>query len=200
MWFSKKKEEKAAEGPKSSQTLPDFVRGIQHAVNSASLMAEKNAAGFLDRHFKDDGSPEVEIVKIPGTKLCLVVPTITTAHAPNMLLEEMEVRMAVRFDQTESKPAHPDDTEVTRTSFSVGICGDHPDDRKENVIDIVMKFKRGDPPEGVARIIAEFVNTLKPGDLDEAMKLYPNIEGPKSDDAAALDDDKTPPESPAAHA
>lgn len=181
-WFSKKKD--GIQEPKGSHTLPDFVRGIQHAVNSATLMAEKNSAGFLDRHFEEDGSPKIEIVKIPGTKLCLVVPTITTAHPPNMRLEEMEVRMAVRFDQTEIKPAHPNDTEITRTSFSVALCGDHPDDRKSNVIDLVMKFKRGDPPEGVARVMAEFVNTVKPQDLDAALKLFPKIDGPKSDKAS----------------
>jgi hypothetical protein len=107
-----------------------------------------------------------------------------------MQLQEMEVRMAVRFDQTETKPAHPDDTEVTRTSFKVALAGGSQDDKKSNVVDLVMKFKRGDPPEGVARIIAEFLNTLKPIDISEAMIIYPGIAGPQSDEAADLSDDK----------
>lgn len=182
-WFTKKKP-KRSDVPHPSHTLPDFVRGIQHAVNSASTMAEKNSAAFLDRHFRNDGSPEVEIVKIPGTKMCLVVPTVTVANPPRMVLEEMEVRMAVRFDQTESKPAHPDDTEVTRTSFQVALSGEAQDERHSNVVDLVMKFKRGDPPEGVARVIAEFVNTIKPIDVDQALKEHPEIKGPTGDRAA----------------
>lgn len=196
IWTKWRKKQDDAGHPPDSHSLPDFVRGIQHAVNSAQLMAEKNQIGFLDRHFKDDGSPEVIITKIPGTKLCLVVPTATISQPPDMMLEEMEIRMAVRFDSTEVKPAHPKDAEVTRTSFKVALSGAHQDDKKSNVVDIVMKFKRGDPPEGVARIIAEFVNMVKPADLDEALKNFPQIAGPKSDQAAS-DQDQTPPAMPA---
>ncbi len=188
-WFTKKSDAPKGGTPHPTHTLPDFVRGIQHAVNSAAMMAEKNEAAFLDRHFHKDGSPKVEIVKIPGTKMCLVVPTISIAHPPTMALEEMEVRMAVRFDQAEAKPAHPDDTEITRTSFQVALSGETKDDRHSNVVDLTMKFKRGDPPEGVARVIAEFLNTLKPVDVDQAMNEHPEIKGPASDRAADLASD-----------
>ncbi len=158
-WRKKKDDAK----PPSANTLPDFVRGIQHAVNTATLMFEQNAEAFLDRHLKDDGSPETQTVKIPNSKYVLVVPTMTTSRPPDMILEEMEVRMVVRIDKTEVKHGHPHgDPDVTRCSFSVSLAAGKPGDKSSNEIDLVMKFKRGDPPEGVARVLEHFMNAITP--------------------------------------
>jgi hypothetical protein len=157
--WRKKKDEK----PPASNTLPDFVRGIQHAVNTATLMFEQNAEAFLDRHLKDDGSPEVQIVKVPNSTYVLVVPTMATSRPPDMILDEMEVRMVVRIDKTEVKHGHPHgDPDVTRCSFQVSLAAGKAGDKSSNEIDLLMKFKRGDPPEGVSRIIEHFVNSITP--------------------------------------
>jgi hypothetical protein len=158
-WRKKKDDAK----PSSTNTLPDFVRGIQHAVNTATLMFEQNAEAFLDRHLEEDGSPVIQIVKIPNSKSVLAVPTMTTSRPPDMILDEMEVRMVVRIDKTEVKPGHPaGDAEVTRCSFMVSLASGDQSVKGSNEIDLVMKFKRGDPPEGVARIIEHFVNSITP--------------------------------------
>lgn len=164
-WRKKKPEDH----PASSHTLPDFVRGIQHAVNTATLMFEQNAEAFLDRHLKDDGSPEVQVVKIPNSKYVLIVPTMSTSRPPDMILEEMEVRMCVRVDKTDVKHGHPHgDPDVTRSSFQVSLAAGKTGAKSSNEIDLVMKFKRGDPPEGVARIIENFVNSITPVPPPEA--------------------------------
>jgi len=160
--------------PPASNTLPDFVRGIQHAVNMATLMYEQNAEAFLDRHLKDDGTPETQVVKIPNSKHVLVVPTMTTSRPPDMILDEMEVRMIVRIDKTEIKPGHPSgDKDVTRCSFHVSLASGKVGDKSSNEIDLVMKFKRGDPPEGVARIIEQFVNSITPTESSQALTAPP---------------------------
>lgn len=162
--FGKKKESKE---PQGSHTLPDFVRGIQHAVNTATAMYDKNSEAFLDRHFEKDGDPKTITVKIPNSKMVLVVPTIATAHPPDMILEEMEVRMAVRIDRAECKSAdHEKAHDMTRSSFQVSLSSEPKDDKSSNVIDLVMKFRRGDPPEGVARIIEEFTRSITPRPKD----------------------------------
>ena len=161
-WRSKKKPE---ENKPSSNTLPDIVRGIQHAVNTATLMFEQNASAFLDRHLRQDGTPEVQIVKIPNSKHVLIVPTMATARPPDMILEEMEVKMCLRIDKTEQRQGHPaGDPDVTRSSFHVSMSAHPHDEKSSNEIDIVMRFKRGDPPEGVARIVEQFVNSIVPVD------------------------------------
>lgn len=153
--------------PPSSHTLPDFVRGIQHAVNMATLMYEQNAEAFLDRHLKDDGSPNVQVVKIPNSKYVLVVPTMAASRPPDMILDEMEVKMCVRIDKTETKPGHPaGDKDVTRASFHCSLASGDQKVKGSNEIDLVMKFKRGDPPEGVSRIIENFVNSITPREPD----------------------------------
>ncbi len=155
--------------PVEQQSLPDFVRGIQHAVNSGSQISEKNVAAFLDRYMDDDGTPDIQNVKIPRTGYVLPVPTITAAHPPNMQLEEMKVKMSVRMDRTVSKKAHPNSpVGMTRSSFHVSLAGTGNGGnggnggRQSNVIELEMTFKRGDPPEGVSRIIEELVASITP--------------------------------------
>lgn len=175
--FSGWRKKKDAGKPPPSNTLPDFVRGIQHAVNMATLMYEQNAEAFLDRHLKDDGSPETQVVKIPNSKHVLVVPTMTTSRPPDMILDEMEVRMCVRIDKTEVKPGHPaGDQDVTRSSFHVSLATGDQKEKGSNEIDLVMKFKRGDVPEGVARIMENFVNSITPTVPPEA-PLTPPLPG-----------------------
>jgi hypothetical protein len=153
------------EEPKSSHTLPDFVRGIQHAVNTAALMYEQSVEGFLDRHLRQDGTPEIQVVKIPNSKYVLLAPTMTVSRPPDMILEEMEVKMCIRVDKTEVKAGHPaGDPEVTRSSFQVSLASGKSSEKSSSDIDIVMKFKRGDAPEGVSRIMEAFVNSIVPVD------------------------------------
>jgi hypothetical protein len=181
--FTGWRKKKPSSEPQHAHTLPDFVRGIQHAVNSAMMMYEQNAAAFLDRHLKDDGSPEIQVVKIPNSKHVLIVPTMAATHPPDLMLEEIEVRMSIRVDKTEMKPAHPDGTaDLTRSSFQVSLCGTGnggSGGKESNVIDLVMKFKRGHPPEGVSRIMEEFVRSIQPIPEDQAPKATPPAPPPE---------------------
>lgn len=178
--WRKKPEEKQ----KSSHTLPDFVRGIQHAVNTATLMCEQNIEGYLDRHLRQDGTPEIQVVKIPNSKHVLLVPTMTVSRPPDMILDEMEVRMCVRVDKTEVKEGHPaGDPNVTRSSFHVSLASGKSTEKSD--IDIVMKFKRGDAPEGVSRIMEQFVNSITPVDppINPIPAFEPDANPPTGDTA-----------------
>lgn len=169
-WGKKKPPPDHSNDPIEQQSLPDFVRGIQHAVNSGMVISEKNVAAFMDRHLQDDGSPEIQNVKIPRSPYVIPVPTMTTAEPPNMLLEEMKVKMSVRMDRTVNKKAHPNSPAgMTRSSFHVSLTGtgnggskDGNGGRQSNVIELEMTFKRGDPPEGVARVIEVLASTITP--------------------------------------
>ena len=49
---------KTAEKPPSESTLPDIVRGIQHAVNSAQEIAEQQYFRLIERYFYGEGKDE----------------------------------------------------------------------------------------------------------------------------------------------
>lgn len=153
--FGKKK--KPANG---SHTLDGFVRGIEHAVNSAMTMYEQTTISYLNRHLRKDGTPEYDVVKIPGTSYVLVVPKITTAHPPDMMLEEIEVKMSIRMDATQVDDAHAE--HGGHNQFSVSLSSKASDGKESNVVDLTMKFKRGAPPEGLSRIIDEMTKTILP--------------------------------------
>jgi hypothetical protein len=185
-WLKKKKP------PSSSSTLGSFVRGIEHAVNSAMTMYEQTTTQYLNRHLRKDGTPEFDVVKIPGTKLVLVVPKITTTHPPDMALEEIEVKMSIRMDSAEMTSDSADEKDA-RHSFKVSLSAKASEGKESNVVDLTMKFKRGDPPEGISRIIEELTKTILPKDEKDAPKPLP----PESDSTAGLEDPTPPAGTPA---
>lgn len=194
-WLKRKKK------PSASHTLDGFVRGIEHAVNSAMTMYEQTTVAYLNRHLRKDGTPEYDVVKIPGTSYVLVVPKITTAHPPDMMLEEIEVKMSIRMDATQVDEAHAD--HGGHNSFNVSLAAKASEGKESNVVDLTMKFKRGAPPEGLSRIIEEMTKTILPRESKDVppppepesdAKLPDDGTGPKKDTTVVLKPGEQPPE------
>lgn len=157
----------------SSNTLADIARGMQHAVNSTQHIVEHHYARMFERYFEEDaqgekgkGKPIMKTFLLPDGKNEISVPLISLIPTTGLVLDELEVQMAVRIDEASCKAADPEHDvsrpEVTRTSFQVSFAPRKGEDRTSNMVDIRMKFKAGDPPEAVARIIEQFTHTLNP--------------------------------------
>lgn len=153
-------------------TLSDVARGMQHVVNATQEVLEQHYIRMLDRFLEPDGSARTMSVKLKGPYR-LDVPLITLLNPPSLALDEMQVQMSVRIDSESVKtfppPAGASGT-MSRSSFMVtmapmpdasGTAGPE-SHRPSNIIDITMKFKAGDRPEGVTRIINEFVAMMIP--------------------------------------
>jgi len=145
---------------KDVHTLGDVARGMQHAVNTTQELLERHYAQVIARYFNEDGTPITRAFTLPdGSRID--VPTIALVPASSLVLQEMTVRMSVRVDETKVKRAEAEDSSdhLTRTSFQVSIRGGPPG-RSQNAIDLTMRFVKGDPPEGVARIMEQFANQV----------------------------------------
>lgn len=156
------KEEKPSVKP---QTLADIARGMQHAVNSTQLLIERHYLHMFDRYFDKHGKAKMQRFDLPdGTYMD--VPIISLIKPDGLALDEVEIEMSVRVDSCEGKSANPDGEPVdaTRTSFQCSFTAAKAQsgENHQNVIDIMMKFKHGDPPEGVARIVEYYANAAIP--------------------------------------
>jgi len=155
-------------------TLSDIVRGIQHSVNTAQEIIEEHYIRMLQRYFEPDGSPlSIQLQLTP--EHIVNAPLIALIHPNALSLDEMTVEMSIDVESTEVKkvPTPARDIDLERSGFTVAFAsgprksgeasghqGHEDAERSDNVIDIVMKFKRGDTPEGLSRILDEFYKTV----------------------------------------
>ncbi len=155
------KEEKS----KTGQTLSDIAKGIQYTVNAAQDVVEKFYIKLLDRYFDDDQNPISMGINI-SEETSIDVPLITLVTPTGMELEELDVDMSLRVDGIDTKKEITKaGDEIKRASFNISFAsGSDKTGRDANMIDIKMKFKKGDAPEGIQRIIESFANNVIPKD------------------------------------
>ena len=155
-----------APDPTQQQTLADIARGMQHAVNSAAEMADQQYLRLFELYFDVNEAhqavPRIMEFKLPDGTV-QPVPVISLIPPAGLNLEKVKVKMAIRIDRTETKPATRDGAKdnVTRSAFHVSFApSKQGDDRSQNVMDVEMEFSAGEAPEGVHRIIEEVTNRL----------------------------------------
>lgn len=148
----------------AGQTLTDIAKGIQYTVNAAQDVVEKFYIGLLDRYFDEDNNPVNMAVNI-SDETTIDVPLITLVTPTGLELEELEVEMSLRVDgvNTKKETTRAGD-EVQRASFDISFSGSNRKVKNPNTIDMKMKFKKGDAPEGIQRIIESFANNVIPKD------------------------------------
>jgi hypothetical protein len=171
-WGKKKEPPKSPEGP-GGQSLTDITRGMQHAVNRTQEILERHYLEQLDRYFEtdEDGKqyPKMVTFKIDGADMH--VPMVSLIPPGGLALKKMQVKMAVRIDKADIKKAgpqaHHEKDHLTRTSFQVSfasIKATEGEKRDMNAIEVTMDFVAGEAPEGVSRILEQYINSIKPTD------------------------------------
>ncbi len=147
-------------------TLADIIRGMQHGANSAQEIIEQQFPRLLHRYFKEGEhglEPIMVRFKLPGGGV-MDAPLISLVPVNTIKLDELTIHMAIRIDQTKTKAAGKRGTKngLTRTSFQVSISPrkQNGEERDSSLVDVEMKFKPGDSPEGVSRVIEEYTKGL----------------------------------------
>lgn len=149
----------------TGQSLTDIAKGIQYTVNAAQDVVEKFYIGLLDRYFDEDNNPISMAVNI-SEDTTVDVPLITLVTPSGLELEELEVDMSLRVDgvRTKKEITKAGD-EIERASFDISFSnGSKTHNKNPNFIEMKMKFKKADAPEGIQRIIESFSNNVIPKD------------------------------------
>jgi hypothetical protein len=77
--------------------LADLARGLQYVVNETAMAAYLHTQKTLDLYFDADGNPLCRRVRLPGGAGVIDVPKLALTPPANLLLEQMEVSLAVRI-------------------------------------------------------------------------------------------------------
>lgn len=162
-------------------TLSAIVRGMQHAVNTAQEMLDEYYTRLFEYYFDEDNNPKLVTLNIPP-EYFVQAPLITLVPISTLCLEEMTIEMSIDVINTTPKKIATEarDKGLDRSSFDVSFApkrrvekrkeGSEDSLQREDTIDIVMKFKRGDPPEGVSRILDEFYKAVVKGKIEKEEK------------------------------
>lgn len=156
----------------TTQTFADIIRGMQYAVNTAHEMLERHHITLLNKYFDCEGRPEKKELWL-NTEQKIEVPIITLINQGALSIDEMEICFKSKIDgiTVKSAPATGTgkDIEIDRTTFEMNFT---PSERDGNVVDVRIKFKSIQPPEGVSRIVDEYNKILEPvkGDFIEKDK------------------------------
>ena len=104
----------ASDSNTQNMGLADLARGLQYVVNEAAMAAHLHMQKTLDLYFDEQGNPRCRRVLLPGGAGSVDVPVITLTPPANLMLEQMEVALAVRVtnlravsDEAKSTPAPP---------------------------------------------------------------------------------------------
>jgi len=155
-------------GAVSAQTLADFTRGVQHAINAALDVAQDQHQREVGEHFEESGDPPISRPKTkvyeirPG--VFLELPSLVMSPMWSLKPKEMKVRMSVRINRSEIKRIGPQgaSTDCTRASFHVSLApsGKKAVGESSSVVRLEMTFIAGEQPEGVGRLMEYLTNSI----------------------------------------
>ena len=168
-WNDLESDDSSGESDKfpTRQNLTDIARGLTHAALSVEELQDQQYIRQVDRYFdrNEDGSLSAKLVRIKtGEDSYIQVPLISLVRPEGIGLDELEVDLSIRLTQSDVKQHthHADESIVTRSSFGCEITrSSRSDDRARrpgDVVDLKLKFRRQDPPEGISRILEQFDN------------------------------------------
>lgn len=145
-----------------TQTFADIIRGMQYAVNTAHEMLERYHITLLNKYFDEKGRPEKKEIWL-GEDRKIEVPIITLINQGSLSIEEMEICFKAKIDGVSVKSSQAletgKDINIDRTTFNMNFT---PSTRDGNTVDVRIKFKSTQPPEGVSRIVDEYNKILEP--------------------------------------
>lgn len=125
---------------------------MQYAVNTVHEMLERYHITQLNKYFDEEGSPATKEIWLDGDRK-MEVPINQRSQS----IEEMEIAFKTRIDRVALKGAKSPETgkdiEVDRMTLEMNFT---PSTRDGNSVDIRIKFKSVQPPEGVSRIVDEY--------------------------------------------
>ncbi len=158
MLFDKNKEKNI------NTTLSDIVRGMLHSVNCSQEILDQHYNRIIEKYFNSDGTPKTKSFNVDSEK-CVEIPLITLINPSALALKEIDLEMSLHIDQVNVKKEVCSNLSdiLDRGSFNVSVVpSNKSNDKQSDMVDISMKFRTIDPPEGVSRLLDEFIKKISP--------------------------------------
>lgn len=163
----------------TSQALTDVTRGMHHAALATSNMLANQYLYLIDQFFDKDENGILH-AKMVRTQLDdtheMNIPLISMVAPKGLVMDKMKVAMSVRMEEADLKQATHDfdNSDATRASFKVQLSPRSEyagEKRQSDIIDIEMEFLAIEPPEGIMKVIDEYINMIAPFEVEKKEDL-----------------------------
>lgn len=141
---------------KKKYALSDILKGLHQAVNSAQEMLQAQQVQNLARFWQtNDGSPVSQKVKIGDREM--EVPLMALVSHSHLEMDDVEIKFKARIGEVASHSlANRLDCNnaLTHSDLQMELEGIKATD--DDVMEITIRFKSKETPEGVARLTDEY--------------------------------------------
>lgn len=162
IFTNKKKGSQDQSAEDKGQTLSDVIRGLQYCVNTAAEITEEHYLSQLKEYFDEDGNPIMFQYKNSNDEI-VEIPIFTLMNHAELILNEISIKMdlpikysALKTTKIEDKSI--DDFYVSRSAFYLDDLSTNSKGGRGGTMEIEMKFKSGERPESVSRIVDQLMN------------------------------------------
>lgn len=141
---------------KPKYALSDILKGIQYAINSAQdMLHAQQVQNLLKFWQKEDGSPITQKVLIGKREL--EVPLMSLVSHTHLEMDDVEIKFKAKIGDVESQSISNrlrDNEELSLADLKMEVDGIKSKD--DDVMEITIRFKAKETPEGVARLTDEY--------------------------------------------
>lgn len=140
---------------KPTFAFSEILKGLQQAVSSATGMLQAQQMDNLSHFWMKDGKPIIQKIKVGERNL--EVPLMTLVPHSNLVMDDVEIKFKARIGAVSSH-SFPNALEgnnvMSHADLQMDMDGIKAD--ADGVMEITVRFKVKDTPEGVARLMDEY--------------------------------------------
>lgn len=141
---------------KEKYAFSDILKGLQYAINSAQDMLQaQQMQGLMKFWNSNDGNPVSQKVKIGNRELD--VPLMSLVPHSHLEMDDVEIKFKAKIGDIASHAVADkiqNGQNLTRAELQMEMDGIKSTD--DDVMEITIRFKAKDTPEGVARLTDEY--------------------------------------------
>lgn len=140
---------------KPTFALPEILKGLQQAVSSATGMLQAQQVDNLSRFWMKDGKPVTQSVQIGERNI--EVPLMTLVPHSNLTMDDVEIKFKARIKDVSSHSmpdALAENNALSHAELQMDMDGIKTG--ADDVMEITVRFKIKDTPEGIARLMDEY--------------------------------------------
>lgn len=140
---------------KPTFALSEILKGLQEAVSSTSGMLQAQQVDNLTRFWEHGGKPVTQTVQLGERNI--EVPLLTLVPHSNLAMEDVEIKFKARIGNvsSHSMPNGLDNNNIlSHADLQMDMDGIKAN--AEDVMEITVRFKVKETPEGVARLMDEY--------------------------------------------
>ena len=141
---------------KQTHSFADILKGITHAVNSVQEMLHVQQIDSLQKFWKDNsGEAVTQKVKVADKEMD--IPLVSLVSHSHLEMEDLEIHFKTKVGDVTGNAVTTGlvtGTSVPQVDLQMEVSGVKAND--SDVMDITIRFKKKEMPEGLARLTDEY--------------------------------------------